>query len=198
MGLAGAGGPFRNRWRTGLAAALALLVGACASGPPLAVFDLSAAMPPKARPLRAQIRIADPVATLDLDSERILVRDGQSLELLQGVRWPQQLSSLFRARLVEAFQNAGLARFLAGDGATAQYELDLDIRAFELDAMTNEAHADVAARIVALQSGLVTAVEIFSVREPAPSSDSGAVVAALNQASSTVMTKIVAFVAARL
>ena len=194
----GLGGLSRNGWLAGLAAALALLACACASGPPLATFDLTAAKPPKARPLRAQIRIADPVATLDLDSERILVRNGQNLELLPGVRWPQQLSSLFRARLVEAFQNAGLTRYLAGGGATAEYELDIDIRAFELDASTNEAHVDVAARVVALQSGLVTAVEIFGVREPVASADPGAVAAALNAASSNAMTKIVAFVAKRL
>ncbi|MBV9289046.1 MAG: membrane integrity-associated transporter subunit PqiC [Hyphomicrobiales bacterium] len=198
MGLARAGGPFRKRWRTRLVAALALPLSACASGPPLTVIDLTPAKPPAARPLRAQIRLAEPVATLDLDSERILVRDGQNLALLGGVRWPQQLSSLFRARLVEAFQNAGLARFLDGGGATAEYELDLDLRAFELDATTNEAHVEVAARIVSLRDGLVTAVEILSAREPAASSDPGAVVAALNQASSIMMTKIVAFVAKRL
>jgi len=197
MGLAAAGGPFRNHWAR-LAPALALLLGACTGGPPVAVIDLTAAKPPPARPLTAQIRIADPIATLDLDSDRILVRDGQNLALLQGVRWPQQLSSLFRARLIEAFQNAELTRFLAGDGATAAYELDLDIRSFELDAATNEAHVDVAARIVALQSGLVAAVEIFTVREPVAGGDPGAVAAALNRASSLAMTKIVAWVAARL
>jgi ABC-type uncharacterized transport system auxiliary subunit len=187
-----------NNCRVGLAAALVLLAGACASGPPLATFDLTAAKPPKARPLTSQIRVGDPVATLDLDSDRLLVRNGQNLELLPGVRWPQQLSSLFRARLIEAFQNSGLTRYLAGGGAIAAYELDIDIRAFELDASTNEAHVDVAARIVALQSGLVTAVEIFSVREPVLGADPGAVAAALNRASSTAMTKIVAFVAAKL
>ena len=198
MGLIGAGGPFRNSRPTGLVPALALLLSACASGPPLAVIDLTPAEPPAARPLRAQIRIAAPVATLDLDSDRILVRDGQNLALLGGVRWPQQLSSLFRARLVEAFQNAKLARFLDGGAATAEYELDIDLRAFELDAMTNEAHVEVAARIVSLRDGLVTAVEILSAREPVANSDPGAVVAALNQASSIMMTRIVAFVAKRL
>ncbi|MBV8223238.1 MAG: membrane integrity-associated transporter subunit PqiC [Candidatus Eremiobacteraeota bacterium] len=196
MGL-GRGQQRNCRWAW-LAATLVLLVGACASGPPLATFDLTAAKPPKARPLPAQIRIGDPVATLDLDSDRILVRNGQNLELLPGVRWPQQLSSLFRARLVEAFQNAGLTRYLAGDGASAQYELDIDIRAFELDAQTNEAHVDVAARIVALQSGLVAAVDLFSVREPVSSGGPGAVAMALNQASAIAMTKIVAFVDQRL
>jgi cholesterol transport system auxiliary component len=191
-------GAFRSAVRAGAVAALALALAACASGAPLTIYDLTAARPPKARPLRAQIRIAEPVATLDLDADRILVRDGLMLELLPGGRWPQQLSSLFRARLVETFQNAGLTRYLAGDGAVADYELDLDIRAFELDAAMSQVHVDVAARIVALASGRVADVQIFTIREPVASTDPAAVVAALDQASATVMERIVAFVARRL
>jgi len=192
-----AGGPIRNRFKAGGAGALALALAACASAPS-AIFDLTPARPPATRPLSAQIRIGEPVATLDLDSEHILVRDGIMLALLPGGRWPQQLSSLFRARLVETFQNAGLARSLAGDGAIADYELDLDIRAFELDAARSEAHVDVAARIVALTSGRVADVQIFGARIPVASTEVGAVVAALDRASAIVMTRIVAFVARRL
>ena len=126
------------------------------------------------------------------------MRDGLNLSLLPGGRWPQQLSSLFRARLVETFQNAGLARSLAGDGARADYELDLDIRAFELDAATNQVDVDVAARIIEVNSGRVADVEIFTARTPVASTDAAAVAAALDQTSATVMTRIVRFVAKRL
>ncbi len=192
-----AGGPIRNRLRAGAAASLALALGACA-GAPSTIYDLAAARPPAARAPSAQFRNGDPDATLDLDSDRILVRDGIALALLPGGRWPQQLSSLFRARLVETFQNAGLARSVDGGAATADYELDLDIRAFELDARTSEAHIDVAAKIVALSSGRAVDVEIFTARVPVASTDAAAVVAALDRASATVMTRIVAFVARRL
>ncbi len=192
-----AGGPVRNRLRAGGAGALALTLAACASAPST-IYDLRAARPPAARPLGKQIRIAEPVATLDLDSDRIVVRSGLSLALLPGGRWPQSLSSLFRARLVETFQNAGLARSLAGGAATADYELDLDIRAFELDAPTSEAHVDVAARIVEVASGRVADVQIFTAREPVASTDAGAVAAALDRTAAAVMTRIVAFVARKL
>lgn len=192
-----AGGPIRNRFRAGGVGALALVLAACASAPST-IYDLTAAQPPATRPLGAQIRIAEPVATLDLDSERILVRNGVMLALLPGGRWPQQLSSLFRARLVETFQNAGLTRSLAGGAAAANYELDLDIRAFELDAARSEAHVDVAAKIVEVSSGRVADVQIFDARVPVASTDVAAVVAALDQASTIVMTRIVAFVARRL
>ena len=192
-----AGGPVRRRFLAGSAAALALALAGCASAPST-IYDLRPRGRRAARPIGAQIRIGDPVATLDLDSDRILVRDGLTLALLPGGRWPQQLSSLFRARLVETFQNAGLARSLAGGGAAADYELDLDIRAFELDAAKSEAHVDVAARIVALTSGRVADVEIFTAREPVASTDAASVAAALDRASAAVMTRIVAFVAGKL
>ncbi len=187
----------RKGFKRAAAAGVALALAACASSPST-IYDLTAARPPAARPIRAQVQIGQPVATLDLDSDRILVRDGLNLSLLPGGRWPQQLSSLFRARLVETFQNAGLARSLAGDGARADYELDLDIRSFELDAPASQVNVDIAARIVALNSGRVADVEIFTAREPVASTDAAAVAAALGRASSTVMTKIVAFVARRL
>lgn len=190
-------GAFRRRFATGGALAFALALAACA-GSPLTIYDLTPARPPAERPPGVQIRIGEPVATLDLDSERILVRNAETLALLPGARWSETLSALFRARLIASFQNAGLARSLAGGGATAEYELNLDIRAFELDAQTSEAHVEVAARIVALNSGRVADVQIFSAREPVGGGDPAAVTAALDRASSTIMAKLVQFVAKRL
>ncbi len=175
----------------------ALALAGCASAPST-VYDLAAARPPAARPLGVQFRIGEPVATSDLDSDRILVRDGVTLALLPSGRWPQQLTSLFRARLIETFQNAGLARSIDGGAATAEYELALDIRSFELDATTSEAHVEVAAKIVALTSGRIVDVAIFSARQPVASSNAAPVVAALDQASADVMSQIVRFVARRL
>ena len=191
-----AGGVFRGRSKIVAIAALAFALGGCGGGPPSTIVDLAAARPPAARPLRAQIRVAQPVATADLDGDRVLVRDTPlTLATLPGVRWPDTLPSLLRSRLVQSYQNAGLARWLAGGGATADYELDLDIRAFELEAQTASVHIDIAARIVALGSGRVAAVDIFTLRAPVASTDPSTVIPALDQAASTIMTRIVAFTA---
>ena len=107
----------------------------------------------------------------------------------------EPLPALFRARLAESFQNAGLARWIDGPAANANYEVDLDIRAFELDAQTKEIHVDIAAWIVSLGSGRIIADQIFTLRIPVASTDSANVAAAMDQAASTVMTEIVAFVA---
>jgi cholesterol transport system auxiliary component len=194
----GCWGALRCEWTRGTALALALTLAACASSP-LTIYDLTPASPgPIHDPPGGQIRIGQPVATLDLDSERILVRESTTLAMLPGARWSEGLASLFRNRLVQTFQNAGLSRLLAGGGAAADYQLDLDIRAFEFDAVTSEAHVDVAARIVTLNSGRVADVQIFSAREPVATRDSAAITAGLDQASEQILTQIVKFVAKRL
>ena len=194
MGLRGGG--FRSR--SAFAAAGALALSACASGPSGTLYDLSAARPPPAHAVGAQFRVGQPTATADLDSDRFLVRDSQTLATLAGARWPQTLPALFRARLVQSFQNAGLARWIDGAAANANYEVDLDIRAFELDVQSKEVNVDIAAWIVSLGSGRIVADQIFTLRTPVASTDPADVAAAMDQAASTVMTEIVAFVAKKL
>jgi cholesterol transport system auxiliary component len=189
------GGGFRGRLKSAAAGAAALALAACAGGPPPTLYDLTAAKPPSARALRAQIRIGQPTATADLDSDHILVRESQTLATLAGAVWPEPLPALFRARLAQSFVNAGLGRAIDGPAATADYEIDLDIRAFEFDAETKEAHVDIAAWIVALDSGRIAADEIFTLRAPVASTAGPDVAAALDEAASTVMTQIVKFVA---
>ncbi len=194
MGLRGGG-----FWsRSAFAAAGALALSACASGPSGTLYDLSAARPPPAHAVGAQFRVGQPTATADLDSDRFLVRDSQTLATLAGARWPQTLPALFRARLVQSFQNAGLARWIDGAAANANYEVDLDIRAFELDVQSKEVNVDIAAWIVSLGSGRIVADQIFTLRTPVASTDPGDVAAAMDQAASTVMSEIVAFVAKKL
>ena len=189
------GGGFRGRSRLSVASALALALMGCASGPSGTLYDLSAARPPPAHPVRAQFRVGQATATAELDSDHILVRESQTLATLAGARWPQPLTGLFRARLAQSFQNAGLARWIDGPAATANYEIDLDIRAFELDAETKEVHVDIAAWVVSLGSGRIIADRIFTLRTPVASTDAADVAAAMDQAASTVMAQIVAFVA---
>jgi ABC-type uncharacterized transport system auxiliary subunit len=194
MGRGGAG--YRGRSNLAAAATVILALAGCASGPPPNMYDLTAAKPPPVRALRAQIRIGLPTATAELDTDRILVRDTPiSLATLSGARWPESLPGLFRARLAQSFQNAGLGHALDGAAANAAYEVDLDIRAFEFDAETKEAHIDIAAWIVSLGSGRIVADEIFTLRTPVASTDPADIAAAMDGAASTVMTQIVKFVA---
>jgi cholesterol transport system auxiliary component len=188
------GGGFWGQSRIAAAGALVFALAACASAPPT-IYDLAAARPSSAHGLRAQIRIGQPTATADLDSDHILVRDSQTLATLAGATWPEPLPALFRARLAQSFVNAGLGHSVDGPAANADYEVDLDIRAFEFDAETKEAHVDIAAWIVALGSGRIAADQIFTLRAPVASTGAADVAAVLDQAASTVMIGIVKFVA---
>lgn len=192
MGLKGGGVWGRSTFAA--AGALALALAACAGGPPPNMYDLAAATPPKAHAVRAQFRVGQPTATADLDSDHILVRESQTLATLSGARWAQSLPALFRARLAQSFQNAGLARFIDGPAANASYEVDLDIRSFELDAPAKEVHLDIAVWIVSLGAGRIVADQIFTLRTPVASTGDADVAAAMDQAASTIMTEIVAFV----
>ena len=192
------GGRFRDRSALVVAGAFALALMGCASGPTGTLYDLSAARPAPAHPVRAQFRVGQATATADLDSDHFLVRDSQTLATLAGARWPESLPALFRARLAESFQNAGLARWIDGPAANANYEVDLDIRAFELDAQAKEVNIDIAAWVVSLGSGRIVADQIFTLRTPVASTDAANVAAAMDQAASTVMSEIVAFVARKL
>jgi cholesterol transport system auxiliary component len=192
------GGGSRGRVRLAAASVLALALSACSGGSPATEYDLTAATPPPTHSVRAQFRIGQATATADLDSDHILVRESQTLATLAGATWSEPLPALFRARLAQSFQNAGLARWIDGPAANANYEVDLDIRAFELDAETKEIHVDIAAWIISLGSGRIMADQIFNVRIPVESTDAAHVAAAMDQAASTVMTDIVAFVAKKL
>jgi cholesterol transport system auxiliary component len=189
------GGGFWGRSNIAAAAAVALALAACASAPST-TYDLSAARAFPAHGLRAQIRIGQPTATADLDADRILVRETpNTLATLSGAVWPEPLPALFRTRLAQSFVNAGLGHAIDGLAANADYEVDLDIRAFEFDAETKEAHIDIAAWIVALGSGRIAADEIFTLRAPVASTNAADVAVALDEAASTVMARIVKFVA---
>jgi cholesterol transport system auxiliary component len=188
-----------RRRRFGLAAlALALPLAACGAAP-LDTYDLSAAKPAPARPLAARVRVAEPLAGLDLDSDRILVRPGsQQVAALAGAKWPDRLPLVVQARLTQSFENAGLAGQVGRNPAAgADYELDLDIRKFDLDVARSRVEIDVAVKLVSAAGG-VAAAEIFTADAPVASTNPAAVAAAMDGVLSSVMKRIVAFVATRL
>ncbi len=188
------------RARAAAAIAAVLLLASCAGGPAEDTFDLRAPAPAPARPLRGQLRVAEPLAGIDLDSQSILVRTGrQGVAALAGAKWSERLPLLVQSRLTQTFENA---RLLGQVGqrptSTADYELDIDIRAFDLDADRSRVEVDFAVKIVATASGRVLAAEIFTDEEPVASTGGAEVSAALDGALSSVMPRIVAFVAKRL
>jgi cholesterol transport system auxiliary component len=193
--------PHRARaLKSGWILAVALALAACGGSAP-ETFDLSPVAVPPVHKLRAQLAVREPVASLDLDTQRILVRTGpENLAYLAGAQWSDRLPTLVQTRLVQTFQNAHLIQSVAraGAGFAADYSLELDIRNFELDVKASQAHIDIAAKIVALHSGRVLAARIFEAQVPSTGTGGPEATAALNAALATVMAQIVAFVGAHI
>jgi cholesterol transport system auxiliary component len=182
------------------ALALALPLVAC-GGAPLDTYELNAAKPAPApaHALSAHVRVAEPLAALDLDSDRILARTSpQQAATLAGAKWPDRLPLIVQARLIQSFHNAGLARQIdRNSAATTDYVLELEIRRFELDVARSRVEVDFAVKLVSASGG-VAAAEIFTADAPVASTSPATVAAALDGASSSAMKRIVAFVAKRL
>jgi cholesterol transport system auxiliary component len=184
--------------KIGLILSAGLLIAACAGSAP-ETFDLSAASVPEAHKLRAQIAIREPVTSLDLDSQRILVRTSpETVAYLTGAQWSDRLPTLIQTRLVQTFQNAHLLDSVgrAGAGFSSNYSLELDVRAFELDAKRIQGVVDIAAKIVDDRGGRIVASRIFKMQVPSAGTGGAQASVALNAALSAVMTQIVAFTAA--
>ncbi|HEY4924243.1 MAG TPA: ABC-type transport auxiliary lipoprotein family protein [Roseiarcus sp.] len=186
--------------KIGLILSAGLLIAACGGSAP-ETFDLSAATVPEAHRLRAQVAIREPVTSLDLDSQRILVRTSpETVAYLTGAQWADRLPTLIQTRLVQTFQNAHLLDSVgrAGAGFSSNFSLELDVRAFELDAKRVQGVVDIAAKIVDDRGGRIVASRIFRMEVPSAGTSGVQASVALNTALSAVMTQIVAFTVAQM
>ena len=97
----------------------------------------------------------------------IVVREsGDRLSSLPGGQWAARLTLLVQNRMIQSFENAGLAGSVRTDGAPADKRLALDIRRFDIQAPMREARVEISARLVAESSGRTVAAKIFSASQP--------------------------------
>ncbi|MFC6487387.1 ABC-type transport auxiliary lipoprotein family protein [Nitratireductor sp. GCM10026969] len=186
----------------GLALAGSLLSG-CALVPgfgpaPIDAYEISAPMPPTEgrRLSRTQILVPEPAALRLLDGEDLVIRtaDG-AVQLLGGARWSDRLPKLVQARMIEAYQDSG--RFggvgRPGDGLAIDYQIILEIRAFEirLGPGRDQAWVEINARVLNDRNGVVRASRDFTATEPVAGSGAQVFVAALNRAFQSAAGEIV-------
>jgi cholesterol transport system auxiliary component len=174
---------------------LALAVSACGGGAPPATFDLSA---PTERVRTSRIPgnllVTPPAAVQVLASDRILVRDGAGgVSYLPGAQWADQLPALVQARMIQAFENAArLGRVSRpGDRVKVDYQLNTELRAFEIQAARGEAVVEISAKAVSEATGRVAHARIFTARVPVSAIDPAGASRALDQALGTVLVEIV-------
>jgi cholesterol transport system auxiliary component len=172
---------------------LAAWLGACAGDPQQAAFDFAPATPRPQRTVHAQVHVLEPVAPTDLEGDRILVRTGAAEAVLAGARWTGPLPALIQSRLSDSLQNAYDPRKVDGG---VDYNLETDVRAFELDADQKQVLVELVVKLVSERDNHVVAVKTFKAQAPVASTDPGVVTAALNGALFGLMAQIVGFVAA--
>jgi cholesterol transport system auxiliary component len=173
------------------------LVGCAAIIPraPSDIFDLSAptevAAPGRGR---LQVLVPEPSAIKALDTDRIAARPSPSeYAYLPRAVWSDSLPKLLQARLMETLQNSGRVRAAAlpGQGLVIDYQLVVDIRAFELSG--GEAVAEFAVKLMDDRTGRVARTRTFRHVAAVSSSEPEAVVAGLNAAMDAAFVEITAW-----
>lgn len=176
---------------------LPLAVAGCAAvlpQSPNAIFDLSA--PGNAAPARGslQILVPQPTAVKALDNDRIAARPAPSqYAYLPNAVWSDLLPKLLQARLVETLQNSGRVRAAAqpGQGLLINYQLLLNIRAFELQG--NGAVAEFGLKLMDDSNGRVIRSRVVRQIVPVHSLDNATIVAALDAAMDAAFLEISRF-----
>jgi ABC-type uncharacterized transport system auxiliary subunit len=163
--------------------------------PPLATFDLPSAAPQHETTRRAEIRVRSPKVAEALDSYRLIARSENGGYTPLGAQWSDRLPDLIAQRAVDSLSAAGLHAFGEGGPATANYDLMLEVDAFDYDAGEQRVEIAIAAKVVALTSGRTLARQEFAATEPVQSGDPSLVAAALAKTFSGVMADVASFVA---
>jgi cholesterol transport system auxiliary component len=173
--------------------ALAALGGCSALVPqtPNAIYDLTA--PGDIEPPRGdlQILVPEPTAVQALDTDRIAARPSPAeYAYLPGAVWSDTLPSLVQKRLVETLQNSGRVRAAAlpGQGFLINYQLVVDIRAFEFNG--DAALVELAVKLMDESSGRVLRSRVFRHAVQVAASDNANVVVALDAAMDAVFLEI--------
>ena len=119
-------------------AGLAQMAGGGPAKVPPPVYDLAApALPPRpGAPQPGQIVIADPTAVVALQTQRLLARSPDDRIAPTGeAQWSDTLPKLLQAKVLQSFDDAGLAATLAAPAAFGKddRQLQLDLRRFDME-----------------------------------------------------------------
>jgi phospholipid/cholesterol/gamma-HCH transport system substrate-binding protein len=114
------------------------------------VFDLAAAttdLPPApTEPPGWLLVVPEPTTLMGFNTDKILLQpsSGESVPLANA-RWGDNVPILVQSKVVQSFENAGLATSVsrARDGAAGDYQLLLDIRTFQISKAAEPATAEI-------------------------------------------------------
>ena len=184
----------RSLWVARLAPfATAVLLGCTALVPqtPNAIFDLTAPGEISEQRGRLQVLVPEPSTLKALDTDRIAARPSPSqYAYLPGAVWSDRLPRLLQARLVQTLQNSGRVRAAAvpGQGLVIDYQLLLEIRAFEVT--HDGAVAEFAVKLMDDNNGRIVRSDIVRQVVRVSADDPANAVIALDAAMDSAFTEI--------
>jgi phospholipid/cholesterol/gamma-HCH transport system substrate-binding protein len=169
----------------GILAGLEKMTGG-AGKPPLPTYTLAAVTAPQQRPRKGarQLVVADPTTLVAYDTQRIILRNSEGgTSFLDKAQWADSLPKIFQAMIIESLENSnsfsGVGR--PSDGLDADYQLLIDIRAFEVDmGPPAKARIDFEAKLIS-KNGRVINARDFHAEAPVKSIEPAAVTEALKE-----------------
>lgn len=184
----------RGRLRAvSLAAAGSLLLAGCGGGSAPTTYDLSAPRDfGRIGGGGGVLIVAQPTAVQALDSDRLIVKDSSgALSFLGGAQWADRVPNLVQTRLIQTFENGSRIAAVGrpGERIVPDFQLNTDIRAFNIDAASGQAVVEITAKLIGDRTGKVQRAKLFSARVPAGAEGAGAA-QALDQALSQVLIQI--------
>jgi cholesterol transport system auxiliary component len=176
-----------------LAVASTLLLAGCGGGSAPTTYDLSAPRDfGRIGGGGGVLIVAQPTAVQALDSDRLIVKDSTgALSFLGGAQWADRVPNLVQTRLIQTFENGSRIAAVGrpGERIVPDFQLNTDIRAFNIEAASGQAVVEITAKLIGDRTGKVQRAKLFSARVPAGADGAGAA-QALDQALSQVLIQI--------
>lgn len=177
-----------------LAVAVSLGLAGCGGGATPTTFDLTAPRDfGKLTGSRAAIVVNEPTTVQTLDSDRMIVKDSTgALSFLGGAQWADRVPKLVQVRLIQTFENGSRIASVSrpGERIVPDYQLNTDIRAFNIEAASGSAVVEITAKLVTDRTGHIQRAKLFTARVPAGAVDGAGAAQALDRALSQVLVQI--------
>jgi phospholipid/cholesterol/gamma-HCH transport system substrate-binding protein len=168
----------------GIVKGLEHLTGGDTASAPRIVYDLAApkTIPPMGKKPESPLIIAEPASLLIFETRKILVRPGGNEDpTFASADWSDSTPKLIHEKIIQAFENAGFAVARPSENVTAENQLFLDLRKFQLSASAApSAEIEFGAKIVAANGRLLGA-RVFEASVAVKAANAPATVDALNE-----------------
>jgi phospholipid/cholesterol/gamma-HCH transport system substrate-binding protein len=171
-------------------------------------YDLAAprSFPPSDKAAKSQLVVLEPTAVVALDTQRIIIEVGTgAIAATDNAQWSDSIPKLLQARIVQSFENSNYLGAVARpmEGLTADYQLAIDVRSFQVSNgldVTKQTAARPIARVafaakILGDNGRIIGSRTFDAVAPAPDLDAAGAAAAIDKAFAKAVTDLVVWTA---